>query len=51
MIRRALISVYDKRGLEPFARGLAELDVELVASGGTSSFLEKAGIPVTRSRT
>ena len=47
MIRRALISVYDKQGLEPFARGLAERDVELVASGGTSSFLEKAGIPVT----
>ena len=47
MIRRALLSVYDKQGLEPFARGLAEADVELVASGGTASFLEKVGIPVT----
>ncbi len=47
MIRRALISVYDKKGLEPFARGLAQLDVELVASGGTASFLEKNGIAVT----
>jgi phosphoribosylaminoimidazolecarboxamide formyltransferase/IMP cyclohydrolase len=47
VIRRALISVYDKRGLEPFARGLAELDVELVASGGTAAFLEKVGLPVT----
>ena len=47
MIRRALLSVYDKRGLEPFARGLAELDVELVASGGTAAFLEKNGIDVT----
>ena len=47
MIRRALLSVYDKQGLEPFARGLADADVELVASGGTASFLEKVGIPVT----
>ena len=47
LIRRALISVYDKQGLEPFARGLAELDVELVASGGTATFLQKVGIPVT----
>jgi phosphoribosylaminoimidazolecarboxamide formyltransferase/IMP cyclohydrolase len=48
MIERALISVYDKSGLEEFARGLAELDVELVASGGTSAYLEEMGIPVTR---
>ena len=47
MIRRALLSVYDKRGLEPFARALAELEVELVASGGTASFLEKNGLEVT----
>jgi phosphoribosylaminoimidazolecarboxamide formyltransferase / IMP cyclohydrolase len=47
VIRRALISVYDKKGLGPFARGLAELDVELVASGGTAAFLEKAGLAVT----
>jgi len=47
VIRRALLSVYDKQGLEPFARGLADADVELVASGGTASFLQKVGIPVT----
>jgi phosphoribosylaminoimidazolecarboxamide formyltransferase / IMP cyclohydrolase len=47
VIRRALLSVYDKRGLEPFARALAELDVELVASGGTAAYLEKNGIGVT----
>jgi phosphoribosylaminoimidazolecarboxamide formyltransferase/IMP cyclohydrolase len=45
---RALISVYDKAGLEPFARGLAELGVELVASGGTAEFLEEHGLDVTR---
>ncbi|HSC50064.1 MAG TPA: bifunctional phosphoribosylaminoimidazolecarboxamide formyltransferase/IMP cyclohydrolase, partial [Gaiellaceae bacterium] len=47
MIRRALLSVYDKRRLEPFARALEELGVELVASGGTAAFLEKNGIAVT----
>src|SRR5438876_3236120 len=46
-MKRALISVYDKSGLEEFARGLTQLDVELVASGGTATFLSKLGIPVT----
>jgi phosphoribosylaminoimidazolecarboxamide formyltransferase / IMP cyclohydrolase len=47
VIRRALLSLHDKSGLEPFARGLADLGVELVASGGTAAFLESADIPVT----
>ena len=45
---RALISVYDKRGLDELARGLATLDVELVASGGTAAAVEQLGLPVTR---
>ena len=45
---RALISVYDKTGLEPFARGLAEEGWELVASGGTATFLEELGLTVQR---
>jgi phosphoribosylaminoimidazolecarboxamide formyltransferase/IMP cyclohydrolase len=45
---RALISVYDKSGLDVFARGLAELDFELVASGGTATFLEGLGLEVTK---
>jgi phosphoribosylaminoimidazolecarboxamide formyltransferase/IMP cyclohydrolase len=46
---RALISVYDKTGLQDFARGLAELDFELVASGGTADFLEtEVGLDVER---
>ena len=44
---RALISVYDKTGLAPFARGLAELGFELVASGGTAAELVGAGLSVT----
>jgi phosphoribosylaminoimidazolecarboxamide formyltransferase/IMP cyclohydrolase len=43
-IRRALLSVSDKRGLVDFARGLAELDVEIVSTGGTASELTGGGI-------
>jgi phosphoribosylaminoimidazolecarboxamide formyltransferase/IMP cyclohydrolase len=46
---RALISVYDKTGLEEFARGLADLRFHLVASGGTADFLEQeVGLDVER---
>jgi phosphoribosylaminoimidazolecarboxamide formyltransferase / IMP cyclohydrolase len=46
---RALISVYNKAGLETFARGLTELGWELVASGGTADFLEQeVGVDVER---
>jgi len=46
---RALISVYNKAGLESFARGLAELGWDLVASGGTADFLEReVGLDVDR---
>lgn len=45
---RALLSVYDKTGLEAFASGLSGLGWELVASGGTASALSGAGIAHTR---
>ena len=45
---RALISVHDKTGLAEFARGLEELGFEIVASGGTSAFLNEHGVHVTR---
>ncbi len=44
MTRRALFSLYDKTGLVAFARGLASLDWELIASGGTSRALSEAGV-------
>ena len=47
MIRRALLSAWDKTGLAAFAEGLASLGVELVASGGTATFLEDQGLAVT----
>jgi phosphoribosylaminoimidazolecarboxamide formyltransferase/IMP cyclohydrolase len=45
---RALISTYDKTGLDVFARGLADLGWELVASGGTAAYLEELGLSVER---
>jgi phosphoribosylaminoimidazolecarboxamide formyltransferase/IMP cyclohydrolase len=45
---RALISVWDKRGIDDFARGLAALGWELVASGGTAAHLEQLGLAVER---
>ena len=44
--QRALISVYDKRGLEGFARALSEMGIEILSTGGTREFLESKGIPV-----
>jgi phosphoribosylaminoimidazolecarboxamide formyltransferase/IMP cyclohydrolase len=45
-VRRALLSVYDKSGIVEFARGLVELDVEIVSTGGTASLLRSSGIKV-----
>ncbi|MDI1433535.1 bifunctional phosphoribosylaminoimidazolecarboxamide formyltransferase/IMP cyclohydrolase [Polyangium sorediatum] len=47
MIRRALISVYDKAGLLPFARALAARGVEILSTGGTLKALADAGLAVT----
>jgi len=46
-IRRALISVYDKGGLEELVRGLHEAGVELVSTGKTAATISSSGIPVT----
>jgi phosphoribosylaminoimidazolecarboxamide formyltransferase/IMP cyclohydrolase len=43
-IRRALLTVSDKRGLLEFARGLADLDVEIVSTGGTARELAEGGV-------
>jgi len=44
-IERALISVSNKDGLVEFARGLKDLGVEIISTGGTSALLERSGIP------
>ncbi len=46
-IARALLSVTDKTGLVEFARGLAELGVELISTGGTARLLASNGLKVT----
>ena len=45
-IRRALLSVSDKTGLVDLARGLADLGVELLSTGGTARALTSAGLTV-----
>ena len=45
-VRRALLSVSDKAGIVDFARGLRELGVELISTGGTSRELAGAGMEV-----
>jgi len=47
-IRRALVSVYDKTGLDDLVRGLAEAGVELVSTGGSAARIESLGLPVTK---
>ena len=46
-VRRALVSVYDKTGLEELGRGLAKAGVEVVSTGSTAARLREAGVEVT----
>lgn len=45
-VKRALLSVYDKTGLVPFAQRLERQGVTLISTGGTASVLREAGLPV-----
>ncbi|TCC64406.1 bifunctional phosphoribosylaminoimidazolecarboxamide formyltransferase/IMP cyclohydrolase [Kribbella pittospori] len=47
-IRRALISVYDKTGLEELATALSAAGVQLVSTGSTAARIAAAGVPVTK---
>ena len=46
-VRRALVSVYDKTGLEELARGLADAGVEIVSTGSTAARIRDLGVAVT----
>lgn len=48
MTKKALLSVYDKTGIVEFGRGLAALDFELIASGGTARLLQSEGLTITQ---
>lgn len=47
-VRRALVSVYDKTGLDDLVRGLHGAGVALVSTGGSAALIEGLGLPVTR---
>ena len=47
-LKSALISVFNKDGLEPIAKKLNTLGVKIYSTGGTELFLKKIGIPVIR---
>ena len=47
-VKRALISVWDKEGLVPFAQTLTEKGWEIISTGGTFRLLEESGIPCTQ---
>lgn len=47
-LRRALVSVYDKSGLEELVRGLHDAGVTLVSTGGSAALIQGLGIPVTK---
>ena len=47
-IRRALVSVFDKTGLEELVRGLHDAGVELVSTGGSAALIDQLGLPVTK---
>ena len=46
-VKRALISVFNKAGLEEFARALTDMGVEIISTGGTARLLADQRIPVT----
>ena len=46
VLRRALISVYDKKGVYELAKKLVKKRIEIVSTGGTAEFLKQKGIPV-----
>ena len=46
-VQRALISVFNKSGVETFAKGLTDMGVTVISTGGTAKLLKDSGIPVT----
>lgn len=45
-VKRAIISVTDKTGVVEFAKGLADMGVEILSTGGTADMIKKAGVTV-----
>ncbi|PIR65487.1 MAG: bifunctional phosphoribosylaminoimidazolecarboxamide formyltransferase/inosine monophosphate cyclohydrolase, partial [Candidatus Omnitrophica bacterium CG10_big_fil_rev_8_21_14_0_10_43_8] len=47
-IKTALISVSDKEGLDDFVKGLDELGIKIISTGGTAKKIESLGIKVEK---
>ena len=47
-VKRALVSVWDKKGLAEFASALAGCGIEIISTGGTAKFLKENGVKVTQ---
>ena len=45
-VNRALISVSDKKNVDIFVKGLSELGIKIISTGGTASFLKNAGLKI-----
>ncbi|UCH89026.1 MAG: bifunctional phosphoribosylaminoimidazolecarboxamide formyltransferase/IMP cyclohydrolase [Thermoplasmata archaeon] len=45
--KKAILSVSDKTGIVEFGKALAELNIEILSTGGTAQALQEAGVPVT----
>jgi len=43
-VKRALLSVYDKKGIVDFAQGLKDLGIEILSTGGTAKLLKEKGV-------
>ena len=43
-VKRAIISVSNKKGIDDFAKDLCKLNIDIISTGGTASFLQKKGI-------
>ena len=47
-VKKALLSVSDKKGIVGFARGLRDFDIEIISTGGTFELLKNEGIDVKK---
>lgn len=48
LVRRALVSTFDKHGIAPFCRALIDSGFEILSTGGTATTLLESGVPVVR---
>ena len=45
-MKRALVSVFDKTGIEELGKAMVDLNISVISTGGTAKALRNAGVPV-----